>query len=106
MKPVEQSLKADLENLTLIFDDAEELGPDEHFEIDAPIAKTLLKSLRLITKRAGAMEIELMILRDSEAGKALTSAVESLATHQLTKLLDAAGSNVVHPDFGGKKHDR
>lgn len=95
-------LKTGLERLTRQFKEAEKLQPEETLVLDAVAAKAVLSTLRAMSKLAGQQELELSILRDSEAGKQLRSTLENLATGELATMLDAAGSNVVRPNFRGK----
>lgn len=106
MKPAQSPLKLHLEKLTTVFKKAEKLKADETLELDALSARTVLQTLRLLSQQAGHLEMEVSILRDSEAGKRLSSTAEQLATDELAGMLDAAGCNVVRPNFRGKSHDR
>lgn len=99
------SLKTHLEYLASIFAEAGKMKPDEKLELDANSAKTVLKTLRALSQQAGHLELELSILRNSEAGKLLAKNAEQLATDELTSLLKKAEGNIIRPNFGGKKND-
>ena len=99
------SLKTHLDYLAGIFAEAKKMKPDEKLELDARSAQTILKTLRALSQQAGHLELELSILRDSEAGKLLAKTAEQLATGELTSLLEKAESNIIRPNFGGKKND-
>ncbi|MBD8686599.1 MULTISPECIES: hypothetical protein [unclassified Rhizobium] len=99
-------LKVHLEKLTNVFKRAETLRPDETLILDAVSARTVLKTLKVLTQQAGHLELEVSILRDSEAGKLVADTAEQLATGELAGMLDAADSNVIRYDFGGKKDDQ
>lgn len=104
--PENSPLKLHLEKLTNVFKQAEKLRPDETLILDALSARTVLKTLKVLTQQAGQLELEVAILRDSEAGKMIAATAEQLATGELAGMLEAAESNVIRFDFGGKKHDR
>lgn len=105
MKSQASPLKQHLEKLTKLFRPAETLKSDETLVLDAPSALTVLNTLKALTQQAGHLELEVSILRDSEAGKKLAHTAEHLATGELERMLSDAGSNVVRPNFGGNKHD-
>lgn len=98
-------LKLHLEKLTAVFQQAEKMDPTETLVLDALSARTVSQTLKLLTQQAGLLELEVSILRDSEAGTRLAATAEQLATGELAGLLDAAGANVIRPDFGGKRHE-
>lgn len=102
MSAANTSLKFHLERLTRVFHRAEKLNENDSLELDALSARTVLQTLRVLTKQAGNLELELSLLRDSEAGKLLASTAEAMATGELAGMLDKAHSNVIRPDFGGK----
>ncbi|WP_320202439.1 hypothetical protein [Agrobacterium rosae] len=106
MKPENSPLKLHLAKLADVFMTAETLKPGETLVLDALSARTVLKTLKVLTQQAGHLELELSILRDSEAGKLIADTAEQLATGELAGMLDAIASNVIRLDFGGKKHDR
>jgi hypothetical protein len=99
------SLKSHLDYLADIFAEAKKMKPGEKLELDAQSAQTMLKTLRGLSQQAGHMELELSILRDSEAGKLLAKTAEQLASGELTDLLKKAEGNIIRPNFGGKKND-
>lgn len=99
------SLKSHLDYLAGIFTPAGKMKAGEKLELDAESAQTILKTLRGLSQQAGYLELELSILRDSEAGKLLAKTVEQLATGELSGLLKKAEGNIIRPNFGGKKND-
>ncbi|HCJ70670.1 hypothetical protein [Agrobacterium pusense] len=105
MTPATSPLKFHLQQLAKIFAGAGKMKADEVLELDAQSARTILQTLRILTQQAGHLELELSILRDSEAGKLLARTAEQLATGELTGLLDKAESNIIRPNFGGKNND-
>lgn len=105
MTPENPSLKSHLNYLAGIFADAKKMEPGEKLELDAESAQTILKTLRGLSQQAGYLELELSILRDSEAGKLLAKTAEQLATGELKGLLKKAEGNIIRPNFGGKKND-
>lgn len=98
-------LKLHLEKLAAVFQQAEKMEPTETLVLDALSARTVSQTLKLLTQQAGLLEMEVSILRDSEASTRLAATAEQLATGELAGLLDAAGANVIRPDFGGKRHE-
>ncbi len=98
-------LKLHLEKLAAVFQQAEKMEPTETLVLDALSARTVSQTLKLLTQQAGLLELEVSILRDSEAGTRLAATAEQLATGELAGLLDAAGANVIRPNFGGKRND-
>ena len=105
MTPEIPDLKSHLDYLAGIFAEAKKMTPDEKLTLDAESAQTILKTLRALSRQAGHLELELSMLRDSEAGKLLAKTAEQLATGELTSLLKKAEGNIIRPNFGGKKND-
>lgn len=105
MTPEIPDLKSHLDYLAGIFAEAKKMTPDEKLTLDAESAQTVLKTLRALSRQAGHLELELSMLRDSEAGKLLAKTAEQLATGELTSLLKKAEGNIIRPNFGGKKND-
>ncbi|MDQ1196507.1 hypothetical protein [Agrobacterium sp. SORGH_AS 787] len=99
------TLKLHLEKLSAVFQEAEKMKADETLVLDALSARTVAQTLKLLTKQVGLLELEVSILRDSEAGVRLAATAEQLATGELAGMLDAAGANVIRPNFGGNRHE-
>lgn len=106
MKAEASPIKLHLQRLTKVFSHADKMKPDEVLELDASSARTILQTLRLLTQQAAHLELEVLILRDSEAGKLLAKTADELATGQLAGMLDDMKGNIIRPNFGGPKNDR
>lgn len=80
-----------------------EAGDDEDITLDNAEARKFLAALQTMHKIAVDMEIELVCLRDAEAGRQVRRAIESEAEAVQSQL--TTGGNVVHGLFdnrGGK----
>lgn len=64
-------------------------------------AGVLDHKLRILEKLAASMELELSILRETEAGREYRTRIEQTATDTLAGMLPSAGT-VIRPDFGRK----
>ena len=64
-------------------------------------ANVLDQKLRILEKLATSMELELAILRETEAGRQYRTRIEQTATDTLADMLPCEGT-VIRPDFGRK----
>lgn len=64
-------------------------------------ANVLDQKLRILEKLATCMELELAILRETEAGRQYRTRIEQTATDILADMLPCEGT-VIRPDFGRK----
>ncbi|KQR75770.1 hypothetical protein [Rhizobium sp. Leaf341] len=64
-------------------------------------ANVLDQKLRILEKLATSMELELAILRETEAGREYRTRIEQTATDALADMLPPEGT-VIRPDFGRK----